>query len=112
MKLILDYSMIGAILEDIVMEDYIYTTMLKIIDYTGTHYSKSQFFVHKFNFDKNPTFSRVFHPKKKIDNFSREIKVEFLDKIWRFCAFLLYFLEDTTPIALIIVQLFDFHFFK
>ena len=35
MKLILDYSMIGAILEDIVMEDYIYTTMLKIIDYTG-----------------------------------------------------------------------------
>ena len=29
------------------------------------------------------TFSRVFHPKK-IDNFSREIKVEFLDKKWRF----------------------------
>ena len=28
-----------------------------------THYSKSQIFVQKFNFDKTPTFSRVFHPK-------------------------------------------------
>ena len=28
-----------------------------------THYSKSQSFVQKFNFDKTPTFSRVFHPK-------------------------------------------------
>ena len=27
-----------------------------------SHYSKSQFFVQKFNFDKPPTFSRVFHP--------------------------------------------------
>ena len=27
-----------------------------------THYSKSQIFVHKFNFDKTPTFSWVFHP--------------------------------------------------
>ena len=27
------------------------------------HYSKSQIFVQKFNFDKTPTFSRVFHPK-------------------------------------------------
>ena len=26
------------------------------------HYSKSQIFVQKFNFDKTPTFSRVFHP--------------------------------------------------
>merc|ERR1711860_32915 len=25
------------------------------------HYSKSQVFVQKFNFDKAPTFSRVFH---------------------------------------------------
>ena len=25
-----------------------------------SHYSKSQIFVHKFNFDKTPTFSRVF----------------------------------------------------
>ena len=25
--------------------------------------SKSQIFVQKFNFDKTPTFSRVFHPK-------------------------------------------------
>ena len=74
-----------------------------------THYSKSQIFVQKFNFDKKPniftsfspqifltiflvksklstakkskttTFSRVFHPKKN-RQFSREIKVEFLDK--------------------------------
>ena len=26
------------------------------------HYSKSQIFVQKFNFDKTPTISRVFHP--------------------------------------------------
>ena len=39
-----------------------------------THYSKSQFFVQKFNFDKIPTFSRVFSPNF-FDNFSREIKV-------------------------------------
>ena len=26
------------------------------------HYSKSQIFVQKFNIDKTPTFSRVFHP--------------------------------------------------
>ena len=77
---------------------------------TSSHYSKSQIFVQKFNFDKTPTFlqvfqpnffwqffswnqscqqlkkpntttfSRVFHPKKNWQ-FSREIKVEFLDKI-------------------------------
>ena len=28
----------------------------------GTHYYKSQIFVQKFNFDKTPTLSRVFHP--------------------------------------------------
>ena len=28
-----------------------------------SHYSKSQIFVQKFNFDKTPTFSRIFHPK-------------------------------------------------
>ena len=77
-----------------------------------THYSKSQILVQKFNFDKTPTFSRVFHPKffwqfflwnqscqqlkspnpqhfhefftQKNRQFSREIKVEFLDKKWRF----------------------------
>ena len=38
------------------------------------HYSKSQIFVQKFNFDITPTFSRVFHPHF-FDNFSREIKV-------------------------------------
>ena len=32
---------------------------------------------------KTSTFSRVFHPKKN-RQFSREIKVEFLDKKWRF----------------------------
>ena len=31
---------------------------------------------------KTTTFSRVFHPKNR--QFSREIKVEFLDKKWRF----------------------------
>ena len=30
----------------------------------NSHYSKSQIFVQKFNFDKTPTFSRVFHPQK------------------------------------------------
>ena len=34
------------------------TTFLK------SHFSKSQIFVQKFNFDKTPTFSRIFHPKK------------------------------------------------
>ena len=72
-----------------------------------SHYSKSQIFVQKF--DKTPTFSQVFHPNffltiflvksklstakkskttsfsqvfhpKKNRQFSREIKVEFLDK--------------------------------
>ena len=42
------------------------------------HYSKSQIFVQKFNFDhfdKTPTFSRGFSPKFFFDNISREIKV-------------------------------------
>ena len=39
-----------------------------------TLFEKSIFFVQKFNFDKPPTFSRVFHPIF-FDNFSREIKV-------------------------------------
>ena len=39
-----------------------------------THYSNSQIFVQKFNFDITQTFSRVFHPNF-FDNFSREIKV-------------------------------------
>ena len=41
---------------------------------TYPHYSKSQIFVQKFNFEKIPTFSRVFQPFF-FDNFSREIKV-------------------------------------
>ena len=77
-----------------------------------THYSKSPIFVEKFNFDKTPTFSQVFHPNffwqffswnqscqqlkspkpqhfheflaQKNRQFVREIKVEFLDKKWRF----------------------------
>ena len=85
------------------------TAMSTIGNYTTpTHYSKSQIFVQKFNFDKTPTFSRVFHQnffltiflvKSKLSTakkyktttfsrvfhpknrqFSREIKVEFLDK--------------------------------
>ena len=42
--------------------------------YVKSHYSKSQIFVLKFNFDKTPTFSRIFHPNF-FYNFSREIKV-------------------------------------
>ena len=41
-----------------------------------THYSKSQIFVQKFNFDKKKTllFSRLYN-SNLFDNFSREIKV-------------------------------------
>ena len=89
------------------------TAMSTIGNYTTpTHYSKSQIFVQKFNFDKTPTFSRVFHPNffwqflswnqscqqlkspkpqhfrefftPKNRQFLRKIKVEFLDKKWRF----------------------------
>ena len=75
-----------------------------------SHYSKSQIFVQKFNFDKTPTFSRVFHAnlfwqffpwnqicqqlkslkpqhfheffkqKNRDRHFFREIKLEFLNK--------------------------------
>ena len=77
------------------------------------HCSKSSFFVQKFNFAKPPIFSPVFHPNffwqffswkqscqqlkspkpqhfhefftpQKNRQFYREIKVEFLDKKWRF----------------------------
>ena len=82
------------------------------------HYSKSQIFVQKTNFDKTPTFSRVFHlnffwqflswnqscqqlrsPKpqhfheffsQKNRQFSQEFKVEFLDKKWRFRTVFVY----------------------
>ena len=43
--------------------------------FTQPHYSKSQIFVQKFNFDKTPTFSRVFHPNFFFANFSREIEL-------------------------------------
>ena len=76
-----------------------------LLHFVKAHYSKSQIFVQKFNFDNIPTFSRVFHlkffltiflvksklstakkpknhniftsfsPKFFFDNFSREIKV-------------------------------------
>ena len=75
----------------------------------NTHYSKSQFFVQKFNFDKTQTFPRVFHPiffwqffswnpklstakksktttfsrvfyPKKIDNFLGKLKLNFWTK--------------------------------
>ena len=80
-----------------------------------SHYSKSQIFVQKFNFDKTPTFSRVFHPNffwqffswnqscqqlkgpkpqhfhefftQKNRQFSRKIKVECLEKKWRCWTF-------------------------
>ena len=81
---------------------------LQLLKIVATHYLKSQTFVQKFNFDKIPTFSRVFHPTffwqyfswnqscqqlkspkpqhfhefftPKNRQFSLEIKVEFLDK--------------------------------
>ena len=40
-----------------------------------THYSKSQIFAQKFNFDQKPTFARVCHSNIFFDHFSREIKV-------------------------------------
>ena len=36
--------------------------LLQILQIYMSHYSKSQMFVQKFNFDKTLTFSRVFHP--------------------------------------------------
>ena len=42
-----------------------------------THYSKSQ--ISQFNFDKNPTFSRVFHPKF-FANFLGKLKLNFWTK--------------------------------
>ena len=39
------------------------------------HYSKSQIFVQKFNFDKNPIIFASFSPKFFFDNFCREVKV-------------------------------------
>ena len=33
-----------------------------IVRFCNSHCSKSSFFVQKFNFDRTPTFSRVFHP--------------------------------------------------
>ena len=39
-----------------------------------SHYSKSQIFVQKFNFDKTPTFHEFF-TQMFLDNFSGEIKV-------------------------------------
>ena len=52
--------------------DMIFISRSKLL--SSAHYSKSQIFVHKFNFDKTPTFSRVFHPIW-FDNFSHEIKI-------------------------------------
>ena len=44
-----------------------------------THYSKSQIFVQKFNFDKTPTFSRVFQPIKSTIFFGKS-KLNFWTK--------------------------------
>ena len=40
-----------------------------------SHYSKSQMFVQKFNFEKNPIIFTSFSSNFFFDNFSREIKV-------------------------------------
>ena len=40
-----------------------------------SHYSKSQIFVQKFNFEQTPTFSRVFHPKIFLTIFLVESKL-------------------------------------
>ena len=99
-----------------------FTTLLRAKRAT-THYSKSQIFVQKFNFDKPPTFSRDFHPnfsltiflvKSKLSTatksktttfhefftqknrqFSREIKVDFLDKKWRFGTVWLFWRQNS-----------------
>ena len=43
---------------------WMYSTNLKRISWLfSSHYSKSQILVQKFNFDKTPTFSRVFNSK-------------------------------------------------
>ena len=55
MKSILIYSMIGTIIEELVMEDYIYTTMLNIIDYTSM-YKTSQ----PLKINKNVSFLIIF----------------------------------------------------
>ena len=48
------------------LADFYVLTRVRIIhsifNFVCTHYSKSQIFVQKFNFDKTTTFSRVFHP--------------------------------------------------
>ena len=45
-----------------------------------THYSKSQIFVQKYNFDKTPTFSRVFPPKNFLTNFLVKSKLAIAKK--------------------------------
>lgn len=47
MKSILIYSMIGTIIEELVMEDYIYTTMLNIIDYTSMYKTSQPLKINK-----------------------------------------------------------------
>ena len=68
----------------------------------STHYSKSQFFVQKFNFDKPPTFSRVFYPnffyEKIVKTLGfRVVKIEFLDKKLTFGVYKLIFYEFCLP---------------
>ena len=67
-----------------------------------THYSKSQIFVQKFNFDQTLTFSRVFHPKK-IDNFLGISKLKFWTKNEDFeqCAIFGIFVPKITKITLL-----------
>ena len=43
--------------------DFRWRTTKNVVQHIVPHYSKSQIFFQKFNFDKTPTFSRLFHPK-------------------------------------------------
>ena len=57
------------------MEDFVFISILIIeIEMKVVKENVCQIFVQKFNFDKTPTFSRVFRPNF-FENFSREIKV-------------------------------------
>ena len=70
------YTVIGSVftLTALTLDRYL-KNLSKNKNLPHAHYSKSQFFVQKFNFDKTSTFSRVFHPNFFFDNFFREIKV-------------------------------------
>ena len=59
--------------------DFLSSSFPTVFQLFQAHYSKSQIFVQKFNFDKTPTFSRVFHPNF-FDNFLGKSKLNFWTK--------------------------------